>query len=206
MNQLLQDHAPLPLRGPIKRVKIITSQGSRGARDLAFVLDNDANHTFVSETIAVTVSDALSVASGIMLAAEDNAPMVVTRGGGDSLSLDVFNSEAVLRAVHYAVGRVPVILAVAHSQDTFFAERLCTTACGTPSEAGRLIRDVHFHWARANVQKEEKLARQQHLRPPPLYSDFTRHEKKAETSWLSKLIGLIIFSAFAIAIGRSCVG
>src|SRR6185437_13637356 len=102
------------------------------------------------------VGNAASVAAGIFTAADCGVPVIVTRGGGDALSLDVFNSQEVMKAVAACAEEVPVVLAVAHSDDEFFAEQLASAKCATPSEAARLIREVQNDWARSRYRQEKR--------------------------------------------------
>jgi hypothetical protein len=161
------------------------------------VLHENHKDTITCDTFDVTMGDAQSVAAGILHAAEIGHPMVVTRGGGDALSLDVFNSEAVLRAVHYAAKLTPVILAVAHAQDTFLAEQVCTKACATPSEAGRLILALNSTWA-SPVGQNRARTMQHYFGKQPLLQPYAEHhtmppQRKHKQTYQWRALALLVF-------------
>jgi exodeoxyribonuclease VII large subunit len=62
--------------------------------------------------------------------------VVITRGGGASEELFVFNSERIVRAI-YAL-KAPTIVAIGHERDTTLAELVADLRCSTPSQAAEL--------------------------------------------------------------------
>ncbi len=63
--------------------------------------------------------------------------IVLTRGGGSQDDLFVFNSEAVVRAIH-GLNR-PTIVAIGHERDTTLAELAADLRCATPSQAAEKV-------------------------------------------------------------------
>jgi len=63
--------------------------------------------------------------------------IVLTRGGGSQDDLFVFNSEAVVRAIH-GLNR-PIIVAIGHERDTTLAELAADLRCATPSQAAEKV-------------------------------------------------------------------
>lgn len=63
--------------------------------------------------------------------------LVITRGGGSAEDLQVFNNEAVIRAI--ATSRVPTLLAIGHERDVSLAEQVADCRASTPSNAAELL-------------------------------------------------------------------
>jgi exodeoxyribonuclease VII large subunit len=63
--------------------------------------------------------------------------LVITRGGGSADDLQVFNTEAITRAV--AASRIPTVVAIGHERDISLAELAADQRASTPSNAAELL-------------------------------------------------------------------
>ncbi|MDR3021704.1 MAG: exodeoxyribonuclease VII large subunit [Clostridiales bacterium] len=63
--------------------------------------------------------------------------IVLARGGGSSVDLDVFNSEFVVKKVAYC--RIPVVSAIGHESDYTLCDLVSSVRAGTPSIAAQMI-------------------------------------------------------------------
>jgi exodeoxyribonuclease VII large subunit len=63
--------------------------------------------------------------------------IVITRGGGSSDDLQVFNSEKVVRLIHSL--KAPTIVAIGHERDTTLAEFVADKRASTPTQAAVLV-------------------------------------------------------------------
>ncbi len=63
--------------------------------------------------------------------------IVITRGGGSSDDLALFNNEKVVRAIHGL--SKPTIVAIGHQRDTTFSELVADLRASTPSNAAQLV-------------------------------------------------------------------
>lgn len=63
--------------------------------------------------------------------------VVMTRGGGSTDDLFVFNSEKIIRSLHGI--KVPTIVAIGHERDTTLAEKAADLRASTPSNAAELV-------------------------------------------------------------------
>ncbi len=78
--------------------------------------------------------------------------VVITRGGGSQDDLFVFNSEAVVRAIH-GINR-PTIVAIGHERDTTLSELVADLRCSTPSQAAEKVSQTNseiIHQATSSV-------------------------------------------------------
>jgi exodeoxyribonuclease VII large subunit len=75
--------------------------------------------------------------------------VVMTRGGGASEELHVFNSERVVRALYGL--KAPAIVAIGHERDTTLAELVADLRCSTPSQAAE----------RSSLSRQELILRSQ---------------------------------------------
>lgn len=152
------------LMGPIDRVVLLTSAHAKGGIDFRSVLCERGRSEIEIDVIHVELDNADHIASQLAVAAKGCAPVVVARGGGSNLSLDVFNHPQVIQAVHDCATKVPLVLAIGHSSDSVLSARFASLDCYTPSEAARRILSIHSRF-KASVQREPiQLA----LAKPPL--------------------------------------
>lgn len=63
--------------------------------------------------------------------------VVITRGGGSKDDLSLFNSEAVVRAIHSIPA--PTIVAIGHERDTTLSEKVADVRASTPSNSAELV-------------------------------------------------------------------
>lgn len=141
--------------GPLRRIAVVTGHKSKAPADFRAALargkplDVDIVHAWLSNPV--------DVASAIKSAAlADIDLLVVTRGGGDTIMLAVFDEPEVLTALAEASHRTPVILAVGHATDTLRASRFVTLSCTTPSAAGTRVRNLHNRKKSETVQRNPR--------------------------------------------------
>lgn len=134
-------------------VAVITSKDGAAVHDFLSVLASKSNG------IAVQVYDSLmqgdgaadSVIQALALANEQSPNLIVlTRGGGSDVDLDVFNTERLARAV--AESTSPVLSAVGHEIDYTLCDICASARAGTPSIAADIT-------ARLNIAYTQDLAR-----------------------------------------------
>lgn len=63
--------------------------------------------------------------------------LILTRGGGDTSDLEVFDDEKVVRAVYRSP--VPVVAAIGHEKDWTFAELAADARASTPTAAAEIV-------------------------------------------------------------------
>ena len=79
--------------------------------------------------------------------------VVITRGGGSQDDLFVFNSEAVVRAIH-GISK-PTIVAIGHERDITLSELAADLRCSTPSQAAEKVSQTNneiIYQATSSVQ------------------------------------------------------
>lgn len=90
-------------------------QGGSAARDIASALDNINSKEIEADVI------------------------LLTRGGGGTADLAVFNDPLCFEAVHNS--RIPVICAIGHERDESLSEKCADLQCITPTKAATVIAD-----------------------------------------------------------------
>ena len=135
--------APVP-----QRLILIGSAGTAGFTDfMAHLGGNDFGYAFDIGTCDATVQgakaveslvQALHLAGRVALRMEVDA-VVLLRGGGAKLDLDIFNDLTLCRTI--ASMALPVIVGVGHETDQTLCEFVAHTACKTPTAAAAFIVD-----------------------------------------------------------------
>ncbi|MCL2234104.1 MAG: exodeoxyribonuclease VII large subunit [Firmicutes bacterium] len=127
----------------IKKVCVITGAAGIVIHDILSVLKNFPIELFVfpvkiqGEGASEDIIRALmAVESGVFDC------VLITRGGGSAIDLDVFNCEKLSRLV--ANYSLPVISAIGHEVDFTLVDLCSRTRCATPSLAAQIILDTYL--------------------------------------------------------------
>lgn len=138
----------VPMASVPQRLILIGSVGTAGFTDFMTHLgQNDFGYAFDIGTCDTTVQGAqaaeslvraLHLAGRVALRMEADA-VVLLRGGGAKLDLDVFNDLSLCRTI--ANMELPVIVGVGHETDQTLCEFVAHTACKTPTAAATFIVD-----------------------------------------------------------------
>lgn len=138
----------IPMASVPQRLILIGSVGTAGFTDFMTHLgQNDFGYAFDIGTCDTTVQGAqaaeslvraLHLAGRVALRMKADA-VVLLRGGGAKLDLDVFNDLSLCRTI--ANMELPVIVGVGHETDQTLCEFVAHTACKTPTAAATFIVD-----------------------------------------------------------------
>ena len=130
-----------PLPQLPQNIAIVTSQSGAAVRDVQAVLAR--RYPLAKLTLFPVTVQGEGSAEGIVRAVNlvsDNSSRfqvcILTRGGGSKENLDVFNTEAVARAVFNC--KVPIISAVGHEIDTTLCDEVADARAATPTEAAEM--------------------------------------------------------------------
>lgn len=129
-----------PLPAFPRRVAVLTSASGAAIRDVTAVWKR---RWPVAELVLMPVSvQGAEAANGIVqtlsgLNAADFDAVIITRGGGSSEDLAVFNDEALTRAV--AACRIASVSAVGHEIDVTLCDLAASRRAATPTEAAELV-------------------------------------------------------------------
>lgn len=131
-----------PLLYPPLRIGLITSSESAAYADFIKILNERwggidiqlADVQVQGELAATQIIEAVELFNQT---AQPPEVLVITRGGGSAEDLQVFNTEAVTRAV--AASRIPTLVAIGHEIDTSLAEKAADKRASTPSNAAELL-------------------------------------------------------------------
>ena len=142
----LFDHK-VPLPRFVRRAAIVTSETGAVLHDFITAVTKYAD-TIRLDVYPVRVQGQ-SAAHEIVAALQDAQKhpqgydvLVIARGGGSLTDLDVFNSEAVARAV--AACRIPTLSAVGHETDFTLCDFCASVRAGTPSIAGETVSNINM--------------------------------------------------------------
>jgi len=151
----------VPVAGPITKVTLIAPRASQGADDFRRILNHDRHHPVELRHIAANFASPDSLVGAMREAALYDEMVVVARGGGHALGLDVFSSVEVVRAVCECSQKRALVLAVGHSTDVTLSSKFASMACHTPSNAAHRLRAVNAAWYQEQRDKErERQARE----------------------------------------------
>ena len=146
----LQDELRLP--AIIKKVALIGSVNTSGYRDfLTELLENRIYTNFRVKEFSVSVQGdraTSEVMRAISEAGEYNVDVIViVRGGGSKMDLNVFNSYEIAKAI--AESKIPVITGIGHETDEVVADLVAHNYQITPTAVAK------FLYVRAGVFKSE---------------------------------------------------
>ncbi len=125
----------------LKKIGVVSGSLSKARKDFASALGG----VVAVSTTTARLSSPADIARAIEKAGQEDVDLlVVTRGGGDVMSLAVFDEPAVLEVLAHVSATVPVILAIGHASDEQKAARLVSHTSATPSAAGALVRRLFY--------------------------------------------------------------
>lgn len=136
------DNRP-PLPECIFSAAVVTAGTGAAIHDFRRVLFDKA--PFVSVDVRDCAMQGTNAVSEIVAALKDlqrsNADVIVlTRGGGADADLNVFNDEAIVRAV--SASAIPVLCAVGHEVDFTLSDFAASARAGTPSIAADMLANI----------------------------------------------------------------
>ena len=135
-----------------KNVGLITSKDGAAVLDFLSVINQKANDINI-KLIPVKVQGVSSykaIADAIKKLDDKNLDVIViTRGGGSSLDLSVFNDKNIIEEVYRA--NTPIISAIGHKIDNTLLDLVADLSLQTPTEAGSYIISNY-----GNIEKDTK--------------------------------------------------
>lgn len=163
---LLRKNASTELSPVVKKIIIVSSERAAGYEDFVnHLVKNTYNYGFslkLIESSVQGVSAEQELCAAIGKAQDYKADAIVLiRGGGSRLDLEVFNSLSI--AVNIANSRIPVITGIGHESDETVADLVAHTRLKTPTAVAHffLERNMEFEakmqWGFERIQKEAKL-------------------------------------------------
>lgn len=127
---------------PPQRIGLITSGESAAYADFIKIMNArfrgiNIEHADVQVQGEPAVGQVVRALEHFNALGEPPEVLVLIRGGGSADDLQVFNTEAVARAV--AASRIPTMVAIGHEVDTCLAELAADVRGSTPSNAAELL-------------------------------------------------------------------
>ncbi|MDB5182262.1 MAG: Exodeoxyribonuclease 7 large subunit [Candidatus Saccharibacteria bacterium] len=127
---------------PPQRIGLITSGESAAYADFVKIINArfrglHIEHADVQVQGEPAVGQIVRAIEHFNALGEPPEVLVLIRGGGSADDLQVFNTEAVTRAV--AASRIPTLVAIGHEIDTSLAELAADLRASTPSNAAELL-------------------------------------------------------------------
>jgi exodeoxyribonuclease VII large subunit len=127
---------------PPERIGLITSGESAAYADFVKIINArfrglTIEHADVQVQGEPAVGQIVRAIEHFNVLGEPPEVLVIIRGGGSADDLQVFNTEAVARAV--AASRIPTLVAIGHEVDTSLAELAADLRASTPSNAAELL-------------------------------------------------------------------
>jgi len=125
-----------------EHVGLITSGQSAAYADFIKILNERwsgvrVSHYDVQVQGEAAIADIVQAIEAMSQLANPPEVLVITRGGGSTEDLAVFNTEQITRAV--AASRIPTLVAIGHEVDTSLAELAADQRASTPSNAAQLL-------------------------------------------------------------------
>lgn len=132
----------LPMPRVIQRIALIASEGSAGLADFINQIDkNSYGFKFTIEHFTASVQGEGSVNSLVKafdaITTTDFDAIVIIRGGGAALDLDVFNNYNL--NAHMATSTLPVLVGIGHETDRTVMDEWAAKSLKTPSAVGAWI-------------------------------------------------------------------
>ena len=138
------DENKKPIPDHPQRIGLITSKDGAAVIDFLSVINKRSNdiHIYFYPVRVQGNKSSYLIAEAINKLDEDNLDLIViTRGGGSSEDLSVFNQKNVVEATFKA--KTPIISAVGHKIDTTLIDYVADLSLQTPTEAGSFIIDTY---------------------------------------------------------------
>ena len=125
-----------------KRIALIGSPGTAGYRDFISKLENNSVYrNFQIKEFAASVQGDKSVNEIIAALKEareyDVDAIVILRGGGSKMDLNVFNEYELVKEI--CLTKIAVITGVGHEYDEVVADLVCRKMCITPTAAAEFL-------------------------------------------------------------------
>jgi exodeoxyribonuclease VII large subunit len=121
------------------RIALVTSPQSQVVKDIEIVLGHRQGVHL--EIVPVKLYDPISIANGIIKAASQSFEVIIlARGGGQSREFEVFNTLEVVEAI--CTSKVPVIVALGHTENKTFADLVADKSLPTPTSAAKYLGEL----------------------------------------------------------------
>lgn len=133
-----------PIPPIIRHVALVTSVGGAAIGDVLETLGTRESLTRVEvydvRVQGTSAAEDIAATLDMINAKEEEADVILlTRGGGGTADLAVFNDPLCFEAVHNS--RIPVICAIGHERDESLSEKCADLQCITPTKAATVIAD-----------------------------------------------------------------
>ena len=125
-----------------KRIALIGSPGTAGHRDFMSKLESNSVYTnFTIKQFATSVQGDKAVKELLAALKEaqtyDVDAIVILRGGGSKMDLNVFNDYELSKAI--CLSKIPVITGIGHEHDEVVSDLVCRKMCITPTAAAEFL-------------------------------------------------------------------
>lgn len=164
--KLIRLNAQMKLPAIIKKIGIISSSSASGYEDfIQHLSDNAYNYHFTLKLFDTPVqgqSAELPICNAIAEAQQYNLDMLVLiRGGGSRLDLEVFNAYAIAAAI--ANCKIPVFTGLGHETDETVADLVAHTRCKTPTAVAHAIIEYNMDFHARLQYTVERITKQAQL-------------------------------------------
>ncbi len=125
-----------------KRIALIGSPGTAGHRDFVSKLNSNSVYTnFTVKEFPTSVQGDKAAAELIDALKEaqqyDIDAIVILRGGGSKMDLNVFNDYELSKAI--CLSKIPVMTGIGHEHDEVVSDLVCRKMCITPTAAAEFL-------------------------------------------------------------------
>lgn len=180
---LIQKNGFLKLPAIIKKIGIISSASASGLEDFVrHLAENSFGYGFIWKLFDTPVQGAnaeMPIAGAIQEAQSyDIDALVIIRGGGSRLDLEVFNGLQI--AMSIANCRLPVYTGLGHETDETVADLVAHTRCKTPTAVAHAIIEhnaefhARFQWNMEQILKQSLLLIKQEKESIKLHTEVLR--------------------------------